>query len=273
LSGAEPGGFRAHRDGKRCLWVDPELAEAARAAGLDHEGGWRRRLEGERSAVARGAVARLDLGRGRRAVLKQLRRGGAVGRLWRDRFVGTRRLIDNLRVPMAAIERGVRTPRPLALLVVHGPPGLARGWLAQEEIAEAVDLATRFVSGVRPDAAELERAMGAVRRAHDAGLDHRDLNLGNLVLAPGEALLIDLDGARLENGPLPFPRRLHALQRLERSCWKTLGDRAGVGRDAHGWIYRGYAAGDAALARRLQGRGDPARLRRARRRSARFRER
>ena len=207
----------------------------------------------------------MSLGDGTRLLLKQLRRGGAVAAIWRERFVGSRRLLHNLLVPLAAIERGVRTPRPLALLLVAGPPGLVRGWLAQEEIVDAVDLATRLVSGPAPRAEERVRMMRCVRSAHDAGLDHRDLNLGNLLLAPRDALLIDLDGARLVPAPLPFEARMRALRRLERSCIKLLG--AGGGTDAHGWIYADYAGDDAPLARRLAAGRDSARLRRARRRA------
>jgi 3-deoxy-D-manno-octulosonic acid kinase len=256
LSALEPPeGFCVVEEGEGRLLVDRRLAVELRQAGLLHARSWDRALGCRGEATGRGATARLELPSGARLVLKRLRRGGIVGGLWRDRFPGPRRLLDNLRLPLVALARGVATPRPAALLVVGGPPGLFRGWLAVEEVSDARDLATRFRSSSPPTREELSRVMALVRRMHDAGLEHHDLNLGNLLLrdaAQGadSAWVIDLDGGRLHEGPLPFARRQRALRRLERSHLKLLG---GAIRDeaARGWVYDLYAAGDERLAQRL----------------------
>jgi hypothetical protein len=99
--------------------------------------------------------------------------------------------------------------------------------------------------------------MKMVRGMHDRGLDHRDLNLGNLLVrgdgAGGhEPFVVDLDRAVLGSGELPFRRRLAALLRLERSYVKIV-TRAGAkapGRERERW-YGLYAAGDDRLAARL----------------------
>jgi hypothetical protein len=93
---------------------------------------------------------------------------------------------------------------------------------------------------------------------HGVGLEHRDLNLGNLILRAGadgpEASVVDLDGSRLRERPLSFGVRQAALRRIERSCRRTLGAAAAVA--AADAIYAAYAEGDAALAARLSaGRG------------------
>ena len=229
----------------------------------------------------------LRLSSGRVLRLKRLRRGGWMAPLWRDRVIGEGRALDNLRVSVEAGRRGVATPPVLALLVVKSVGGLVRAWLAIEELAEAVDLRSCFRSDQPPTHAELDAALGLVRRMHDLGLEHRDLNLGNILIrrrpAPLPALpalpalptlrappvgcvsgsvfasetevvprafVIDLDRARLRVGPLGFHRRQRALRRLERSYVKSCGA-GSVSEDVRSSIYAFYAAGDRALAARL----------------------
>jgi aminoglycoside phosphotransferase (APT) family kinase protein len=135
---------------------------------------------------------------------------------------------------------------------------LHRAWLATEFLPGAVDLAQRRRVGPVPSRRELAAAMHVVRKMHDAGVEHRDLNLGNLLVRAGgemepEAFVVDLDAARLHDRPLDFGLRLRALRRLERSHVK-LSLRAGTPRDdATRELYADlYAAGDARLAERLR---------------------
>ena len=165
--------------------------------------------------------------------------------------------MDNLRMPLEARRRGVDTPEPLALLAVRGPGPLVRGWLAVEWIEGARDLASRYKAGEMPSEEELAATMGLVRHMHDVGLEHRDLNLGNLMLpdgpgGPAGPLVIDLDRARLHDAGLSFRLRQQALRRLERSYVKILGDRARPGAVGYGPWYELYAAGDPDLAARLE---------------------
>jgi hypothetical protein len=62
--------------------------------------------------------------------------------------------------------------------------------------------------------------------------------------------VVDLDGARLHAGPLPFAARQRALRRLERSYVKTCHPRP-AGDGVRRSIYASYAAGDNELERRL----------------------
>lgn len=188
---------------------------------------------------------------GRRARVKQLRRGGALARLWRERFVGTARLVANVTVPLAARARGLATPAPLGLMTLAGPPGLFRGWLATEEVEAAIDLHAAVLSERPPARDEWSLVLGTVRTMHDAGIDHVDLNLGNLLLRrPGpEVVVIDLDGARLYDGPVGFRARRRALRRLERSYRKVAGARLEPSVPAA--FYELYASGNPRLAARL----------------------
>jgi 3-deoxy-D-manno-octulosonic acid kinase len=240
------------------LIVAVEHAQAVTASGLDDPQRWADLLAAaEQGAPGRGATSRLELTRGRCVVLKQMRRGGLAGPLWRQRFPGTQRLMQNLSVPLEAARRGVATPAAIALLLVPGPPGLYRGWLAVEEIEGAEDLASRVIRGEPPRADEWAATAKLVRSMHDAGLEHRDLNLGNLLVRGGpetglEVFVVDLDRARLHEGALPFRLRQSALRRLERSYLKLSGGIAAWdGSKAASW-YGLYAAEDRELEDRLR---------------------
>jgi hypothetical protein len=201
-------------------------------------------------------------------VVKKMRRGGLAARLWRDRFAGTRRLLANLTVAEEAKRRRIATPAPLALCLRTDLPGLYQAWLMTEEIARGRDLLSVLKEGRRPTGM-LEAAMGLVRRMHDAGLHHRELNLGNLLVreeARGswEAFVIDLDRAVLRPGPLDDGARLRALLRLERSYAKHVGAPGLLGDDTPRVWLELYTGDDADLAGRLEVAGRAAGLDRAR---------
>ncbi len=248
-----PQGYVASRRDRAKLVAHVELEHELKRAGLDQPAGWETRLRQPDAAPGRGATSLLRLSSGRVLRLKRLRRGGWMAPLWRDRVIGEGRALDNLRVSVEAGRRGVATPPVLALLVVKSVGGLVRAWLAIEELAEAVDLRSCFRSDRPPTPAELDAALGLVRGMHDRGLEHRDLNLGNLMIrrrAVPQAFVIDLDRARLHAGPLGFHPRQRALRRLERSYVKSC-DAGADSESVRSSIYRLYAASDRELAARL----------------------
>lgn len=69
-----------------------------------------------------------------------------------------------------------------------------------------------------------ERAIRLVRRLHDAGILHRDLNIRNILVSGQDVYVIDLDGARTPR-VMTFAHRFSNLSRLDRSYLKVLGDR------------------------------------------------
>ena len=144
---APPEGFRVETRGHATIVARAAEIESVREAGLDRPEGWDRWTGAQGTGAGRGATATLELPGGPRLRLKQLRRGGALAALWRERFSGSRRLMDNLRIPLEAAARGVATPLPVVLLVVQGPPGLFRGWLGTEEVEGVTDLASLFEAG------------------------------------------------------------------------------------------------------------------------------
>jgi hypothetical protein len=242
-----PEGFDSREGAAGTLFVRKDLSERLLKLGLDAPERWNRLLSGVSTVAGRGGIARLELPGGERLVLKKLLRGGLAGELRRELFAGRSRLMGNLSLPVEARLRGVPTAAPAALLVVPGSGGQFRGWLALEEISGARDLLALYASGGSPSEPEMRAAMRAVRQMHDAGLVHRDLNLGNLLVrGEGEAcegFVVDLDGAKLRDRPLTPKRRLKALRRLERSYVKQalLAGRS-VERSERDRFYRLYEA-------------------------------
>jgi len=254
---APPTGFSLREQPWGILIVADRLRDEFLAEGLEEPGRWQARIGPQADAASgRGATARITLAGGTSVILKKMRRGGWAGRLWRDRYVGKQRLLDNLRAPVEAAARGIPTAAPVALALAPGTGLLYQGWLAVEEIPGARDLAAIYRRGSVPPEPVLRAAAALVRRMHDAGLEHRDLNLGNLLARESggeepEAFVIDLDRARFQAGPLPFRPRQRALRRLERSqarLWLESG-RSGPAPPVP-W-YELYAEEDRRLAGRL----------------------
>jgi 3-deoxy-D-manno-octulosonic acid kinase len=160
--------------------------------------------------------------------LRHYRRGGLVAQLATDRYVwlGLERtrawrewhLLADLQ------QRGLPVPAPVAACVVR--TGISyRADLIMQRIPAAEQLTQRLRSGPLP-APEWQRLGGLLRRFHDAGLDHADLNADNILLsASRDFWLIDFDQARLRP---PGGWREGNLQRLHRSLEK---------RDAHSALF------------------------------------
>ena len=173
----------------------------------------------------RGGAVRLALGDAT-VVVKTLRRGGLPGRLlgaglgaW---FFGARRVLDAVALAQRLLERGAATARPAFARIRRGAlPGLRRLELATHEVAGARDAAAFFAA--RPARAERRAALAAcgaaVHALHEAGVRHADLNLGNLLLADGRVLVIDLERSTLP-APLTPADRVDNLARLLRSAEK-----------------------------------------------------
>lgn len=190
--------------------TDPRLFD------LDH---WRRggRVVGE--APGRGASLFLDAGEVQ-WVLRPYRRGGLIAGLSERRYLWTglerTRAFREMRLTAELHERGLPVPRPLAAGVIrHGLTYEAA--LITVRIVGARALAELLLDD-DADEALLERVGATVRRFHDAGLDHVDLNARNLLVDPrGKVWLIDLDRCRRRR-----PGRWQAanLERLLRSLGK-----------------------------------------------------
>lgn len=193
-------------------WLAPLLRTRGDWAGYDAHP-----LAGGRGGTCR---VRVD---GHEVVVRPYRRGGWVARVLYDTYLGRHpRPFRELQALVALRQAGVPVVEVYGAAVHWLAPGVYRGWLATRYVTGATTLWEWLAAA--PPAAEraavLATAGRAVRRLHDSGWRHPDLNLTNILVAPGpvglpDVLLIDFDRA------CQGTRRAgHDLLRLERSARK-----------------------------------------------------
>jgi 3-deoxy-D-manno-octulosonic acid kinase len=214
------GGVRLHVAPELRDWAVSALARAGRlaaAAALEHDA---RPLRG------RGRVWDVPTPAGR-VVVRPYLRGGFLAPLARDRYLllGRPRPERELFLGLEARARGIPTPEPLAA-VVYPRAATYAGELVTRLVPGAPDMAELLFAGELGPAERLRlcRAAGAfLRRLHDAGLRHPDLNLKNLLCRfdGGQWALhvLDLDRARL-GAPVPAAARRRMVRRFFRSLAK-----------------------------------------------------
>jgi len=168
----------------------------------------------------RGGTFRLAAGPSR-AIVRLGRRGGVVAALVRERYAGLApRPWRELAVTLGARERGAPVPEVLAACV--------HGWLVYRsavvtaEVADARTAIEALAAAPSPSArgAIAAVAAGAIARLHASGVEHADLNLTNVLIAEGGAMIVDLDRARLRSARLGDAARRRNLRRLRRSAAK-----------------------------------------------------
>jgi 3-deoxy-D-manno-octulosonic acid kinase len=190
-----------------------------------------------RPLAGRGRVVRVPApgsADGERWVVRHYHRGGAVARFLGDRYfrLGQPRPFHELRTLERLRALGVPTPEPVGAAVYrHGP--FYRGDLVTRWVPGSIDLAGCLFPTTspepRPSPPTAMRAAGRlVRRLHDHGVLHPDLNLKNILLAPAtshdpsaepDALILDLDRAVVRPALTPRARRA-MLERFWRSARK-----------------------------------------------------
>jgi len=143
-----------------------------------------------------------------------------VAKLSEKRYLWTgaerTRAFRELRLTATLFEQGLPVPRPVASCVTrHGFTYEAA--LITVRIAGAKALAELLVND-QANEALLHRVGVMIRRFHQVGLDHVDLNARNILVDPGgEPWLIDFDRCRLRS---PGKWGNANLARLERSLGK-----------------------------------------------------
>ena len=159
------------------------------------------------------------------AALRHYHRGGLFGKIVRDQylFLGLERtrsyaefvLLQKLR------SAGVNVPRPIAAKVEQ--IGLLyRADLLSEKISEASDLVDKLQ--VEHLSNEDYKKIGLeIRKMHDVGVNHTDLNIHNILLdSEGKVWIIDFDKCKQQPGSQWKERN---LDRLLRSFRKELAKR------------------------------------------------
>lgn len=222
LWGKVPEGFKRVQNGGRLALVRTDMENSLDLTNFSHP-------QSEQSGFhGRGKLGTRDLGDGGAALIRRYHHGGALRALTGDLFfTWPPRPFHELAVTEEARRRGVSTVEPLAALVEPLAGIFYRGWLVTRRLDGARD-AWAIAQDEDIPAAEravwLKAAAAAVCRMHRLGLDHRDLNLKNILLrreAGGwRGYIIDLDKARLFSDSVPSERVERNLTRLARSIRK-----------------------------------------------------
>ena len=195
-----PPGFERVWDGRMCCLVRTDvrgwLPPLLRAARDEWVGYATRSLAGGRGGAR--IVPAHDV------VVRPYRSGGLPARLLHDTYFGWNpRPFRELCVTATLQTRGAPVVEVYGAAVEWPLPGCYRGWLA-----------TRYMEGARTlwewastpppvkERAQVLRDVGtAIRRLHECGARHPDLNANNILICPAAGvLLIDFDRARLVGG-------------------------------------------------------------------------
>ena len=168
-------------------------------------------------ARGRGGVGLLQVG-SHELVVRPYRRGGAFGRLLRDRYSGPKRAQRELDVLEALRQEGVPVVVPVAA-VAQRSGAFWRLRLCTERQHDALPLPAFLAAHPMLRRRTADAVGTVVRLAFAAGLRHPDLHLDNVLCCPSgdkvRAVLVDLDRASL--GPaLPERARDGMLVRMQR---------------------------------------------------------
>ena len=244
VADGSPRGFDVLDDGPTTLIVRPAYAEAVRerrpatTAGPPKYG----RAPLERVALPDGV-----------ALVRHCHRGGLLARILGDRYLDGGRFVREAAAAEALRQRGVPTPEIIAIVQHRAFPGVYRADVITREVPDSRDLAEALATlppgedGVARKRALMEATALLLRRMHDAGLRHADLNARNLLItADGTAMILDLDRAELAD-ELPQRDRAAAFARLYRSLHKLGLAPEPVSDDDCAAFYDTYAGDDPVL--------------------------
>lgn len=213
-----PPGFESVRDGRLHLLVRADvqswLTPLLRAAPAQCAGYTTLPLTGGRGGT--------HIVPAHQVVVRPYRRGGVPAWLLHDTYFGWNpRPFRELCVTATLRKRGAPVVEVYGAAVAWLVPACYRGWLATRYVDGAHTLwesvcAAPSESGGR----RVFRDVGkAIRRLHDCGARHPDLNANNILVSPAaEVLFIDFDRARLAAGNGAPPAA--DLDRLWRSLRK-----------------------------------------------------
>jgi len=255
--GRVPDGYAVHRVGDTWLILDQACApDLVRLRLADPAS--RRAMFASGPRRGRGAAPSVTVTPDLSIVLRRYRHGGLLGKLTGSLFLGPARALTELKVTTRAERAGAPVPHVACLVLwpVVGPFWSAVIGTREERRATQLLTALRD-PGDRPACRSLARSVGdAIRRLHDAGVEHQDLQLRNvLVRDDGAIVIIDLDGAVFHrHGRLPIEKRAGNLGRLARSTIKCGQWGTGVDRRSLAAFVAAYTHGQRDLRRQLRAR-------------------
>ena len=132
--------------------------------------------------------------------------GGSLARVTGDRFIAPTRAPYELAMSLRLRELRVPTPRVVGYAIYPAGAMLWRSDVVTREIADSADLAASLggaASGAVARDVALHAALELLAAMARAGVRHPDLNLKNILIAPGmkrsaTAYLLDVDRVRID---------------------------------------------------------------------------
>lgn len=264
---ASPPRFVRTSIGGAETFLRADAAPCLLAAGLADPEALRGRASAEYQG--RGRPFGLDVAGVGRVFVRPYLHGGVLGAITRDRHAGDGRFEAEVAAHVAAAAAGVPVCEALGFVSRSAGGVFRRGWLLLRELPGARDLldVLRSPLAAARRRAVLRAAGRAIRALHDAGFDHPDLHMKNLLLdgAAGDAngdtptvRVLDLDRTtRVER--LSRERRLAGLFRFDRYAAKQVAAGAPISRADRIRVFFAYAGPDwpareerRAIARRLR---------------------
>lgn len=174
--------------------------------------------------------------------LRHYHRGGLPARFVRDRYLWLglekTRPWREWHLLLELYRRGLPVPKPVAARVVRG--GITYRADIVTEVVEAEPLAN-WLAKKRLSSASLEGLGACLRRFHEAGVYHADLNACNILLDDeGKVTLIDFDRGELRTPAVSWQQA--NLARLRRSLEKFRRQEKQFAFDDEDWksLLRGY---------------------------------
>lgn len=171
-------------------------------------------------------------------VVRGYRRGGLAGLVLPDIFNDARRPVNELALTEKGRASGVPLPEIIGLQLKWVLPFFYRAKIVVKKIAETVTLEEMLFSLVKEAGNRKElyikktnliaSLVKAIRQLHNAGINHRDLNIRNILIKRAgldfTAYIIDLDKSSCEFSAkgLALDKRIDNLIRLNRSLDKML---------------------------------------------------
>jgi len=216
--------FQSRQTDQQIIWYDDALIISPTS---EHFSGdyWQQAGKVLGSAQGRGTTWFVQL-ETISAALRHYRRGGLFGKLVKDHywFAGweNTRCYQELMLLKHLRESGVNVPRPIAARAKKRTLCYQADILS-EKIANARDLVTILQDSSL--SAEIYRSIGAqIRLMHNAGVNHTDLNIHNILLdSEYKVWIIDFDKCQQQSG---VEWQAKNLDRLLRSFNKELSKRA-----------------------------------------------
>ncbi len=220
-----PPGYVVHRIGSTWLVLD-ERASGDLVKLRLAEPAVRLSLFARATARGRGTTPVIPVNRDLQMILRRYRHGGIFAALTGTLFWGPQRALRELDVTARAEASAAPVPHALCLVLwpVAGP--LWSALIGTRMESQSLDL----LEALRlPEDRGARRRLvcevgGAVRRLHDAGVEHHDLQLRNILVTretQRRIVVVDLDRARFHvRGTMPPNRRARNLGRLARSAVK-----------------------------------------------------